>query len=416
MRPRDHARDSTSSTLVPAQVHPGRQKVLVFVNLYLPGFRGGGPARSIANTVERLGDEFDFYIVTTDRDWGDLRPYPGVTTNDWNRVGKAHVYYACEQYLGLRHIGELIRNTPHDVLYLNSFFHPRFTLLPILLRALRQVPRKTLVVAPRGEFSRGALAIHRWRKWLFIGLARMTHAYAGARWQASTDDEAAAIQAALGVATTRISVARNMVASTLATHPEPPATTGEPKVSKDRVLHVCFVSRISRKKNLDFALRVMAATGIPVVFDIYGPIGDHAYWQACQALMRSVPANVTATHRGSLEPSEVRETMAKYDLLFVPTHGENFGHVFVEAWSAGTPVLTSDQTPWRRLQEKQIGWDLPLSDRQSFVHALESAWHMDDVTTKATRTACLEFAASIAEDSSVVEANRRLFLNVRHRR
>ena len=35
----------------------------------------------------------------------------------------------------------------------------------------------------------------------------------------------------------------------------------------------------------------------------------------------------------------------EYDLLFLPTKGENFGHVILESMSAGTPVLISDTTP-----------------------------------------------------------------------
>ena len=54
------------------------------------------------------------------------------------------------------------------------------------------------------------------------------------------------------------------------------------------------------------------------------------------------------------------ESLAKNDLFFFPAHGENYGHVIAEAMAAGCPVLISDQTAWRNLEEKGAGWDLPL--------------------------------------------------------
>ena len=51
-------------------------KILTFIGWYLPGYRGGGPTRTLANMVDRLGDEFEFKIVTSDRDSKDTKSYP----------------------------------------------------------------------------------------------------------------------------------------------------------------------------------------------------------------------------------------------------------------------------------------------------------------------------------------------------
>src|SRR5690606_10471907 len=96
-------------------------------------------------------------------------------------------------------------------------------------------------------------------------------------------------------------------------------------------------------------------------FDIYGPISDQDYWKECQALIKSLPANVVATYCGSVAPARVAELFSKYDLFFLPTRGENYGHVIAEALSMGTLVLISDQTPWRELQADGLGWDVPLA-------------------------------------------------------
>ena len=47
-------------------------KILIFVGYYLPGYKGGGALRTIVNLVQHLGEEFDFWIVTRDRDLGDM--------------------------------------------------------------------------------------------------------------------------------------------------------------------------------------------------------------------------------------------------------------------------------------------------------------------------------------------------------
>ena len=67
--------------------------ILTLVSGYLPGFKYGGPIRTIVNMVETLGEEFEFGIITTDKDLGESEPYPGVQLNSFNEVGKAMVYY-----------------------------------------------------------------------------------------------------------------------------------------------------------------------------------------------------------------------------------------------------------------------------------------------------------------------------------
>src|SRR5258708_7183130 len=130
-----------------------RASVLVVVHDYLPGYKAGGPVRTIANMVERLSDEFDFRVVTSDRDRFDGTPYVGVDLDSWNRVGKAQVYYLSERSKSLRTIARIISGTAHDILYLNSFFDPVFTQLPLWARRFGLLPPKPVVLAPRGEFS-----------------------------------------------------------------------------------------------------------------------------------------------------------------------------------------------------------------------------------------------------------------------
>src|SRR5690606_13980179 len=114
-----------------------RPVVLTFVHYYLPGYKSGGPIRTIANMAARLGDEIDFRIVTCDRDATETAPYPHLADEEsWLDVGKAKVLYLPPSRRSLRNMSRIMRETPHDILYLNSFFDPVFTLRPLLARRL----------------------------------------------------------------------------------------------------------------------------------------------------------------------------------------------------------------------------------------------------------------------------------------
>ena len=100
--------------------------------------------------------------------------------------------------------------------------------------------------------------------------------------------------------------------------------------------------------------------------------------------------------------------MPKYDFFTLPTQHENFGHVFIEAWAAGLPVITSDQTPWRDLQAKGIGWDIPLSKRELWIELFESIIHIqpDELMKLKMQSAC--FVANMAQQQPL-DAYKRLF-------
>ena len=60
--------------------------VLVFAAAFLPGFKAGGPIRSVANLIRRTQHSFRYAVVTRDRDLGDAVPYSDVRIGEWNEV------------------------------------------------------------------------------------------------------------------------------------------------------------------------------------------------------------------------------------------------------------------------------------------------------------------------------------------
>lgn len=391
-----------------------RRRIVIAICLrhYLPGYKSGGPVRTISNLVEHLGDEFDFYIVTSDRDIHDTKPYAGVTLDAWQTVGKARVYYGSPTVQTLTGIAQVLNGINADVIYLNSFFDARFTILPLLARRLGLLRQRRMIVAPRGEFADSALRIRAWKKLPYRVLARLTGLYSGVTWHASSEFERADIQQRMG---TRAGGA-TLTATNLPKHESKkknnawlPRRPGEP-------LRVIFLARIAPMKNLHHALHILASANVPCIFNVYGMVDDEGYCRRCLNDFGHMPQHVAATYHGPLSPEEVGATLAGHDVLLLPTLGENYGHVIAESLTQGTPVLISDRTPWRDLHARGVGWDLPLDESgEAFVAALKSLAAMGPHESAVMRRRVADYAAEKIDTAQAIEANRRLLAAACHR-
>jgi glycosyltransferase involved in cell wall biosynthesis len=379
-------------------------RVLVLVPHYLPGFESGGPIRSIVNLVDHLGGRMDIAIITSDRDAADNGPYEGIRAYQWMTVGNAKVLYVPSSDMTIAKWARLIRETPHDVLYLNSFFHLVFSIRPAIARRLRLIPPRPVVVAPRGEFSSGALGLKKWKKKLFLIAARAFGLYRDVIWHASSRFEANDIRAVMKGQARRLAVAENLPPR----HRLDLEQTQRVRGPGDR-LRVCFLSRITPKKNLHGALEILRHVHADIEFNIYGPIRDDPYWRTCQRLIREVPTNVTVRYGGSVPYGSVRSVLAEQDLFFLPTLGENYGHAIAEAMSVGTPVLIADTTPWRGLENDGAGWDIPLGRKDLFIEVIERVAGLTDEVYARCRRSVLAFARDRLRDPELLESNYAVF-------
>lgn len=392
-------------------------RVLMLVKHYLPGYKSGGPIRSLANLVERLGDEFDFTIVTYDRDSGDQQPYPGVADQRVHRVGKADVIYLDATRWHFLNLARAIKASRPDVIYVNSFFQTQFGAVPIILRYLGLLLDVPVILAPRGEFCVGALSLKATKKRAYLAAARTLRMHRHITWQASSRFEAAEIRHHIAkpprIRTRSLRGAVlvvPVVPDLLPSAPTPRRRDGHAKIPGH--LRVVFISRLAPKKNLLGAIRILAAVRGRVDFTIYGPIEDRAYWSKCEAAIATLPSNISVHYAGPVEHADVGDALVQHDVFLFPTLGENYGHVIVEAMMAGCLVLLSDQTPWRNLAEAGIGWDLPLEQPERFSAVIEECIAMDGDAFAVASARATAFAMRQASDPSTVEANRSLFRGV----
>ncbi|MBN1394322.1 MAG: glycosyltransferase family 4 protein [Pirellulales bacterium] len=388
-----------------------RIRILVFASFYLPGYKAGGPIRTISGMIGALGDEFDFSVITSDRDLGEKQPYPGIVPETWTPVGKARVMYLPPERMGLRRLREIVRRTPHDIVYLGGGFDPRCVLRYLLLRRLGLVRPRPAIVAPQGVFSAGALRIKNAKKLAFLALAGSVGLYHGVVWHVSSEFERRDVQTALRLDDRSISafIAPNISA--------PPADQSRRRTRKpsDR-LQVVFLSRISPKKNLDGALRILQGVDAPLDLHIYGPREDMAYWNVCEREMQKLPSHVSATYHGLVEHAEVANVMRSHDLFFLPTHGENFGHVIAEALGQGCPALIADNTAFRGLESKYAGWDLPLEDVDGFRRILHECAAMPPEEWRRWSDGARELIVQRAADGRILDKYRRAFRELYNRR
>lgn len=371
-------------------------KILAFNCYYLPGYKGGGPIKTLKNLFDKTGEEITFKLVTSDRDHSDSAAYTSVKCNAWNNIGNVLVFYAQAGINGYLQIARHLIFNDHDIIYLNSFFSPRFSFFPLVIAKLL---RQKVVLGPRGEFSERALEIKPKKKRIFISLFKLLGFHYSTVFQASSEYEAVDIRRVLG-SNVDIRVAADIGAQQFA-EPFRLRTSGP--------LKSVFISRISKIKNLDGALKILKMVHQPIVYEIYGPIEDKNYWFECQKLISDLPSHVQVKYKGPLSPDEVIKTLHNYDVFFLPTKGENYGHVIAEALCAGLPIVIADTTPWRGLQNLGIGWDLPLNKPEAFSVALDSLAVMQVDDHLRMRQNVLSWAKTKFTQRDVIEANIALF-------
>lgn len=367
------------------------KKVLVLIGHYLPGYKDGGPIRTWINVTEALGDEYEFYIVTQDRDRDDTQPYPNIQRDAWNAVGKARVWYT--EKITEKLIRTLAREM--DVVYCCGFYD-RYGYGTMLLNRLGLLHGKPLVVAPMGNFSRGALAQKSLKKKVFLAAIRFFGLCKNMRWSVTSQQEAEDLM-------------RHIKGNPLWVIAEDlPRTTvpGRLAAKEEGPLRVLFLSRICAMKNLQGAIAALQQVKNPVNFSIYGPTEDEGYWQTCQETLKSLPAHVQWSYNGLVHTDEVQSVFQQHDVFLFPTLGENYGHVIFEALSTGCVPVISDQTPWQAVTERHAGFVLPLEDTAAFAATIDRLAEMpaDQLATLSDNAVAL---AQEKVDSSIQNTGYR---------
>lgn len=385
--------------------------VLVVVAHYPPAYKGGGPIRTVSAMVQSTPEQqrSRIAILTSSYDHGDRAPL-SVPRNEWTEFDRVPVRYGDP---GLRGLVRLLRDTrgfAAKAMYLNGAFSPAHSILPVLLATVRWWRTDRVVIAPRGEFDPGALALKSKKKSLMRWIYRLLPLYRNAAWHASSDLEARNILRFVGPH------ARVLVKENETLLPATAIRSSYRDVERDTsAVRLVHIGRISPKKRVHVLLEALEGVD-GIQLDIYGPSDDPRYLATCERLAAAAKSeSTTVSFHGAIEPHEVLTTFAAAQFACFPTAGENFGHVIAEALAASCPVIVADVTPWTAtvragrgfvLQTGEVDeWRAVLSkvatlsrrDRTSRIEATENAYN--DWSASREHTSFLAYLLSGAEST-----------------
>jgi glycosyltransferase involved in cell wall biosynthesis len=131
-----------------------------------------------------------------------------------------------------------------------------------------------------------------------------------------------------------------------------------------REKRIVFLSRIDPKKGLDLLLPAWTATA-PQFSDwelvIAGPLKG-SYADSIQTLARDIHAP-RVRFTGEILGEAKRSLLSGASLFVLPTYSENFGIAVAEALAHGVPVITTTETPWTEIGQRNCGWCIPPEEK-----------------------------------------------------
>ncbi len=348
-----------------------KEKILVFIDWYLPAVKAGGPVRSLANMIQALHESFDFYVICSDRDLMDAKPFDTITLNQWQKTQFAYVLYTTSESCRIAYYKQVIRTINPKVIYINGIFSFQFSIKPLI--ASRSFQSIKTIIAPRGMLGKGALEIKANKKNGFLKLMQVFKQYNHVSWHATSEKEKSDIE-------NKIYSNPNV---TLVSNFSIIESVKGLKYKNKAELRLVFVSRISKIKNLEFVISLLKQLhnqGFKnITLAIFGPIEEVDYWQK---INNSIVDIDNITYKGILSPETLSQYLNQYEVFILPTFHENYGHAIAEALGNGLPVIISDQTPWRNLEASKAGYDIALDNESKFLESLKYFYNLDDVEFK----------------------------------
>lgn len=370
-----------------------RPRVLVFADWFVPGYRAGGPIKSLKNLIAAV--PCDFLVYTRITDYHSSIPYSGIVEGTFNKVSEnCTVVYVYQHRMNVRSVFSILKKESYDQIYLNSLFSVKFTLIPLLICRTHGLNSR-VIVAPRGMLKSGALTIKPWKKSLFLTLCKFL--YSGITWHATNEQEKKEIVG-------KFPRAKVIVAPVIPSA-DPPKPMLEHKIS-GRLRLVTF-SRVSSEKGILEAIRWVneLPTELDVSFDIYGAMPTGEYLEQCKT---EAASSNRVNLKGEVNPNIITEIYTQYEAFFLPTWGENYGHAIAEALLSKKPVVISNRTPWRNLYESKAGFDVELN-REAVSEALMYLANLDHEHYQTWCEGAYTYAQKVLNDPFVVKANQSLF-------
>ncbi|MDA7587014.1 glycosyltransferase [Alphaproteobacteria bacterium] len=386
-----------------------KTSVAVMTRYGFPAVQSGGTVRSVKSFADSFSSSLDISVYSLNKDIHSQKELQGVVPGKLVPLRGWHSMHCNRGVVGYLSLLMLALRKKPDYLYLNSFFDVFFSILPYLIFRIF-LARTKIVLAPRGEFSVLALKIKKRRKLFFLKFVSFFNIYKNITWQASTELEKVQIINAKITKKPRVLIASDMVDLPVDREFDEAFFRNKIMTSlKSNVISLCYLSRVTPIKNLEFCVEVLMHVEASVNFNIYGVIEDDQYYARVSNKISLLPKNINVRFFGPVSRDQLESTFNKNCLFFLPTLGENFGHAIFESLCFGLPVLVSNATPWRDLETHGCGWDISLECIEDYVKAIERFAQLTLDERIAMSRCANEFVKIRYSKSAVFEQNKGLF-------
>lgn len=315
--------------------------ILLCYDYFTPAYKAGGPIQSLANLVSTLNGDYNFKVITSAYDKGEKTPLKNIQTDKWIHSQGAGIYYWGGSLRKLFSVVKEYRSNKYAIIYINGIYSPVFNILPLLFSKTK------IVLAPRGMLHDGALSQKSIKKKVYLFFFKLFRWHRKVVFHATDNKEKEFIQQQFSGNVT-VLVAPN-IPKNIGLLPILSKIPGE--------LTLVSIALISPMKNIHLVLLSLLNIVGKVIYNIYGPVINTEYWNECLTIIKKLPGNIQVTYHGGLPPARVGEVLASNHVFILPSVSENFGHAIFESFSAGKPVITSNNTPWKNLADLKAGWN-----------------------------------------------------------
>jgi hypothetical protein len=221
-----------------------KPKLLLFSDWFYPGYKAGGPIKSVTNLSIALQQEIDVFVFTADTDLNETTPYPNIKPNTWVKPiegSNVQVFYCSKENLNRTTIKAIIKEVNPTSIYLNHLWSYWFVLQPLFICWL-QFKKIKIVLCPRGALFESALHYLKTypKKRVLIAILKSLRIHKKIHFHATTPQEKETIEKYFS--DVKISIANN-----LPDLQQPVLSTIEKKQGE---LKLVFIARIVDIKNL----------------------------------------------------------------------------------------------------------------------------------------------------------------------
>lgn len=314
----------------------------------------GGPAFSLPNLLHTLSSKYKIEnsIISLKKKGGGvdnkLVNELNVSTILYDQFGPDKIKFTTESNV----ISELAKN--YDVIHTNNLWN-YFSYLP---HKLSEVSKKPNIISVRGALYPWSLNQSQTLKKISWSLfqrralekAGFIHVTCAEEYQAVRD---------LGIKNRIVISQHGVDVPALLTSDNIPSEFYKKYGLSKEKRYFLFMSRLHTKKGLDFLLKVWGRL-----------LEKHPEWTLLIAgpdyggyvsKINKMPGK-SVKYMGMLEGDDKENCFAISEFFVLPSFSENFGVVVGEAMARAVPVLTTTNTPWQIINERDAGVCFELSE------------------------------------------------------